>query len=301
MCFFTTVEDTSPCSVMKSLPALVRRPEVKMGDLLGMGSFGKVHSCEVDGVAAVCKSLVYFTKDAQSMFERECRILKELKEGPNIIQILHLEYTEGILERIFLTYGGMDLFTVSTERRPFLHKVLPHVLLGMLTGAAFMHSRLVYHRDIKLENLTVDDYGTVHYIDLGLAVQASSPFEKFFNQCGSTSYVAPEMVEKKHYLGAQADSWSIGVAMFALLSEFFPFKCAGREDWRFQEVCKFQSGGTGDGTMEIITRWYPDRRFPPSGCNSLVRWLVDGFLTVTPWKRRTVQEAFEEMKSRNLC
>ena len=41
--------------------------------------------------------------------------------------------------------------------------------------------------------------------------------------CGSPAYAAPELVTGQNYLGAEADVWSMGVLLYALLCGFLPF------------------------------------------------------------------------------
>ena len=42
--------------------------------------------------------------------------------------------------------------------------------------------------------------------------------------CGTPSYMAPEIVQKKEYRGQAADIWALGVMMFVMLIGYFPYK-----------------------------------------------------------------------------
>ena len=84
-----------------------------------------------------------------------------------------------------------------------------------------MHQRNVTHRDIKLENILLDETRTrVKLIDFGFS--ACIPYEK--KVCGTPSYMAPEIVSKIEYSGPPADIWALGVLLYALLCGRFPFK-----------------------------------------------------------------------------
>ena len=86
------------------------------------------------------------------------------------------------------------------------------------------------HRDIKLENILLDETKTVaKLIDFGFST--CIPHErkvKIF--CGTPSYMAPEIVSKIEYSGAPADIWASGVLLFALLCGKFPFKGANDKE-----------------------------------------------------------------------
>lgn len=63
-----------------------------------------------------------------------------------------------------------------------------------------MHMKSVCHRDIKLENILIDDNLKLKIIDFGFAI--CSPFDRKINSfCGTPSYMAPEIVLKKEYCG----------------------------------------------------------------------------------------------------
>ena len=92
------------------------------------------------------------------------------------------------------------------------------------------------HRDIKLENILLDETKTVvKMIDFGFST--CIPHErkvKIF--CGTPSYMAPEIVSKIEYSGPPADIWALGVLLFALLCGKFPFK--GQNDKElYSHIC----------------------------------------------------------------
>ena len=104
-------------------------------------------------------------------------------------------------------------------------------------GIHYLHQRNVTHRDIKLENILLDETRTrVKLIDFGFST--CIPHEKKVKIfCGTPSYMAPEIVSKIEYAGPPADIWALGVLLYALLCGRFPFK--GQNDKElYSNICK---------------------------------------------------------------
>lgn len=94
----------------------------------------------------------------------------------------------------------------------------------MLSAVAFLHSRSICHRDLKLENWVLesgkDVWSSLKLIDFGLSTHFT-PGQRLSRVVGSSYYVAPEVL-KKSYTEA-CDLWSLGVIVYMLLSGAPPF------------------------------------------------------------------------------
>jgi serine/threonine protein kinase len=87
----------------------------------------------------------------------------------------------------------------------------------------------VIHRDLKLENIMVDDRNNIKLIDFGFAVVAE-PGQKLRTMCGTPSYMAPELVQRREYNGYATDVWAFGIIAFVMLAGNFPFKGQNEKD-----------------------------------------------------------------------
>lgn len=88
---------------------------------------------------------------------------------------------------------------------------------------SYLHSMNIIHRDIKLENIIIDSKKNVKIIDFGFG--SCTPKSKLLNFfCGTPSYMPPEIVLKKNYIGPYVDIWSIGILLFIMLCGVFPFR-----------------------------------------------------------------------------
>jgi serine/threonine protein kinase len=88
----------------------------------------------------------------------------------------------------------------------------------------YLHDQTnICHRDLKLENILIDERNQVKIIDFGFSV--NTPMDsrlKVF--CGTPSYMAPEIVAKREYNGYHTDIWALGVILYLMLCGNYPFK-----------------------------------------------------------------------------
>lgn len=193
------------------------------------GCFGKIllATDPVNNREVVIKKL---PKDMTSSVEvtKEIEAGKKLKHS-NVVRFLeHFANKENdylVFERV---HGG-DLFNIIEKRSfvPFTDVEANKIFKQILKAIMYSHENGIVHRDIKLENILMDPSGKVTVIDYGLCdlVKKGNPSERF---CGSIDYVAPEVLSKKSYNGFLADSYSLGVVLYALLFAEFPFVSADR-------------------------------------------------------------------------
>ena len=121
--------------------------------------------------------------------------------------------------------SGVSLlnFLKSKPDRKIEEKICKEIYQQVINGIKFCHSMNIYHRDIKLENLIVDEKNNIKIIDFGFS--ANSPKNQYLSFfCGTPSYMPPEIIQKKDYLGPNADIWSCGILLYAMLCGSFPFR-----------------------------------------------------------------------------
>ncbi|KAF5930475.1 hypothetical protein HYC85_031348 [Camellia sinensis] len=95
----------------------------------------------------------------------------------------------------------------------------------LINAVNYCHSRGMYHRDLKLENLLLDSFGVLKVSDFGLSAFSQQVREDVLlhTTCGTPNYVAPEVLTDKGYDGTTVDIWSCGVILFVLMAGYLPF------------------------------------------------------------------------------
>jgi serine/threonine protein kinase len=91
-----------------------------------------------------------------------------------------------------------------------------------------MHAKSIIFRDLKLENVLLDEDGHCRLSDLGLVAVYGK--KKVSHYAGTPGYIAPEVAQKQAY-GPSADFFSLGVTLYRMLSARKPFRGNTRADF----------------------------------------------------------------------
>jgi len=120
---------------------------------------------------------------------------------------------------------GISLWAYSKNypKRMVDEKTSKFIFTQLIDGISYLHAMNIIHRDIKMENIIIDKSKNIKIIDFGFGTVASKT--KLLNfYCGTPTYMPPEIVQKREYIGHPADIWSCGILLYTLLCGFFPFK-----------------------------------------------------------------------------
>jgi serine/threonine protein kinase len=135
----------------------------------------------------------------------------------NLVFIVMENVTGGLLFDLCQTMGAMG----EDAGRFFMTQ--------LVNSLDYMHNLRCVHRDLKLENILVDDKLNLKIADFGFACYKSIDQLKSYR--GTMTYMAPEIKEGKTYDGTQVDLFSVGVIIFIIVQGIFPFKEARKEEY----------------------------------------------------------------------
>ncbi|XP_075344820.1 maternal embryonic leucine zipper kinase isoform X6 [Mycteria americana] len=130
-----------------------------------------------------------------------------------------------IMDKLALGYcPGGELFDYIIAKDRLSEEEARVFFRQIVSAIAYVHSQGYAHRDLKPENLLIDEEHHLKLIDFGLCAKPKGGLDYHLNTCcGSPAYAAPELIQGKAYIGSEADIWSMGVLLYALLCGFLPF------------------------------------------------------------------------------
>ncbi len=216
---------------------------------LGRGAFGAVSGARLltTGQMVALKGLnrkLVKGKHALKLVKNEKKILKKLGKRPSLFCVW-LKYSFMDKETMYfalplMTGGDLDYHNVKTfKRNGYGLETSRFFAAEILLGIEHMHNLGIIYRDLKPENVLLDDDGHTRISDLGLAVMCDWTPSTRRNQtisgkAGTPGYWPPEMIEKQPY-AFDADWWSYGVMVYEFMFGVCPFSekntdCSSRDD-----------------------------------------------------------------------
>ncbi|KDR84908.1 hypothetical protein GALMADRAFT_299659 [Galerina marginata CBS 339.88] len=198
------------------------------GDLIGKGSHGKVYlglNVTTGEIMAVKQVELPQTasdrmKDNKTFVEAlldERETLKDL-DHENIVQYLGFEENRETLN-IFLQYvSGGTIGSCLRQRGIFREEVTKYFATQILEGLTYLHAQGIIHRDLKSENILVEESGVCKISDFGISKKLAELDSRAFSMMKGTSYwMAPEVVYNKlQGYDAKIDIWSVGCILFEM-------------------------------------------------------------------------------------
>ncbi|MBL8725756.1 MAG: protein kinase [Planctomycetes bacterium] len=190
---------------------------------LGRGGMGMVFRAEQTSLHRQVALKVLsqnLTQDPQfvAKFVAEARAAAKLQHA-NVVAVYDVEHDGGTY------YYAMELMQESLESWLKQHGAMPAdramaVVADAAAGLAYAESLGLVHRDIKPDNLMLDQHGTVKIADLGLAGAAEQTSEQAI---GTPHFMAPEQVLKQA-IDHRTDLYALGCTFYRLVTGRTPFK-----------------------------------------------------------------------------
>uniref|UniRef100_A0A8C4WUL3 cyclin-dependent kinase n=1 Tax=Eptatretus burgeri TaxID=7764 RepID=A0A8C4WUL3_EPTBU len=187
-------------------------------DKLGEGTYATVYkgrSKLTDNLVALKEIRLEHEEGAPCTAIREVSLLKDLKHA-NIVTLHDIVHTEKSLTLVF-EYLEKDLkqYMDDCGNIMSMHNV-KLFLFQLLRGLAYCHRRRVLHRDLKPQNLLINERGELKLADFGLARAKSVPTKTYSNEVVTLWYRPPDVLLGSTEYSTQIDMWGLGCICFEM-------------------------------------------------------------------------------------
>ena len=173
------------------------------------------------------KSQEEVTKDISDKIRQEIDIMSRLRHR-NIIQLKGWFEDDQNIYLVLPYISGGDLAGFLKKGIPSKEETVK-IMTQLVSALKYCHRKGILHRDIKLNNILLDENLNVKLTDFGLSAIKDEANTLFYDRVGTARYTAPEFLYKSGH-NEKVDVWGLGVILFLLLTGKFPFNGSSKKN-----------------------------------------------------------------------
>lgn len=195
--------------------------QYEITSFLGQGATGSVYQ--------VRKRNEYFAlklipKELSIVYNQELYFLKQLTGGNTTVTLIEHFIWKGF-GVIVMEKFKTDLYEfLFSESLTLLDKKRLFKLI--CTKIQLLHSLNIYHRDVKPENIFMNDINYIRIGDFGSCIHSTSKKIMKMGNVGTVLYNSPEANTQQIYNLEKAEIWSIGILLYVICTGFYPYKAS---------------------------------------------------------------------------
>ncbi|XP_055621707.1 uncharacterized protein LOC129765419 isoform X3 [Toxorhynchites rutilus septentrionalis] len=267
-------ENFAAAAAAKQMPIekLVRVGYYELDKTIGKGNFAvvKLASNVITNSKVAIKIIDKTCLDDENLAKtfREISILK-LLHHPHITRLYEVMESRNKIYLVTEHAAKGEIFDHLVANGRMKEEEAARIFSQIISAVHYCHRKGIVHRDLKAENVLLDNEMNVKLADFGFSNTFSegTPLRTW---CGSPPYAAPEVFQGVEYDGPKSDIWSLGVVLYVLVCGALPFDGATLHDLRSVVVA---------GKFRIPF-------FMSQECEHLIRHM----LVVEPEKRYTLKQ-----------
>jgi len=210
--------------------------------VIGKGNYGKVMlatkkddpMAKPYAIKVIKKSGVLEQASLQHILA-EHKVLQNM-DNPFLVKMHYAFQTDDRLYFVMEYVRGGELFYIMGKQGRFVEERACLYTAEICSALTYLHTRGIVYRDLKLENLLLDETGHIKVTDFGLCKQGLvKPGATTSTFCGTPEYLAPEIIEEENY-GLSVDWWTLGIVLHEMLVGQPPFGGNVGMDELFQKI-----------------------------------------------------------------
>ncbi|GAA5915584.1 hypothetical protein JCM6882_006381 [Rhodosporidiobolus microsporus] len=288
-------------------PAVSALDKYERLEKVGEGTYGVVYRSrnKETGEIVALKKIRLEAEDegVPSTAIREISLLKEMKDD-NVVRLFDIVHSD---TKLYLVFEFLDL-----DLKRYMDKVGDGDGMGpdivkkftyqLIKGVYYIHAHRILHRDLKPQNLLINQDGNLKLADFGLARAFGIPLRTYTHEIVTLWYRAPEVLLGSRHYSTGVDMWSVGCifAEMIMRQPLFP------GDSEIDEIFRiFRLLGTPDEDVWPGVTSLPDYKstFPNwhskdlqdhvTGCTDESAELLIGMLAYDPAKRISAKAALQ--------
>ncbi|KAG5343020.1 hypothetical protein C0989_000010 [Termitomyces sp. Mn162] len=254
--------------------------------LIGRGTFGKVFQVRKRDTKRIYAMKVLSKKEIVAKKEvahtiGERKILQRSLDSPFLVGLKFSFQTDSDLYLVTDFKSGGELFWHLQRETRFSEERARFYIAELVLALEHLHKFNIVYRDLKPENILLDATGHVALCDFGLSKADLRSDELTTTFCGTTEYLAPEILLSEQGYSKIVDFWSLGVLLFEMCCGWSPFYAEDTQQM-YKNIC------------------FGKIRFPKGVINEDGKQFVKGLLNRNPNHRLGANRDAAELKEHSF-
>ncbi|KAG8863741.1 hypothetical protein FRB96_007578 [Tulasnella sp. 330] len=228
--------------------------------LIGRGTFGRVFQVRKKDTRRIYAMKILSKKEiiakkevAHTIGER--KILQTSLESPFLVGLKFSFQTASELFLVTDFKSGGELFWHLQKETRFTEERARFYIAELVLALEHLHKYDIVYRDLKPENILLDATGHVALCDFGLSKPDLKSNELTNTFCGTTEYLAPEVLLDDSGYSKLVDFWSLGVLLFEMCCGWSPFYAEDTQTM-YRNICfgkiRFPKGVIGEDGKQFV-------------------------------------------------
>ncbi|QKX57302.1 uncharacterized protein TRUGW13939_04414 [Talaromyces rugulosus] len=198
--------------------------------LIGKGTFGQVYQVKkkdtqrIYAMKVLSKKVIIQKKEvAHTLGERNILVRTAMAASPFIVGLKFSFQTPTDLYLVTDYMSGGELFWHLQKEGRFQEARAKFYIAELILALQHLHEHDIVYRDLKPENILLDANGHIALCDFGLSKANLTKNDTTNTFCGTTEYLAPEVLLDEQGYTKMVDFWSLGVLVFEMCCGWSPF------------------------------------------------------------------------------